>query len=158
MDKYVKVVYQSEPIGKEKIILYLTTFDLEAFKRDEALKKIPTKRVAKVFDFPQVLYDDNSCITVQRNMYEQEMFRTIVEKFVVETYDEQLREMQGYIEQLRKIKMIPMEYSTEQNAKNITNSDDVHCNIVYGNITNCDNIYCTEIKGNVVNCDKIVYK
>lgn len=157
MNKYVKIVYQSEPIGKEKIILYLTTFDLEAFKRDETLEKIPTKRVAKVLDLPQILYNDNSC-TVQRNMYEQEMFRTIVEKFVVETYDEQLREMQGYIEQIRKIKMIPMEYSTEKNAKNITNSDNVHCNIVYGNITNCDNIYCNEIKGNVVNCDNIVYK
>lgn len=112
MDKkdYVKIVYQSEPIGKDKIILYLTTFDLEAFKRDEALEKIPTKRVAKMFDLPQVLYDDNSCITVQRNMYEQERFRTIVEKFVADTYDEQLRKMQDCIEQLRKIKTVPIEY------------------------------------------------
>ena len=157
-EKYVKIVYQSEPIGKEKIILYLTAFDLEAFKKDEALEKIPTKQVAKVIDLPQVLYDDNSCITMQRNRYEQEMFRTIIEKFIVETYDEQLRKMKDCIEQLRKIKIVPMEYSTEQNAKNITNSDDVHCNIVEGNIVNCNDVYCNEIKGNVVNCDRIIYK
>ena len=34
MEKYVKIVYQSEPIGKERIVLYLTTFDKEAFERD----------------------------------------------------------------------------------------------------------------------------
>ena len=37
-DKYTKVVYQSEPIGKEKIVLYLTTFDLEAFEKNEKLR------------------------------------------------------------------------------------------------------------------------
>lgn len=154
-NKYTKIVYQSDPIGKEKIILYLTTFDLETFEKDEKLEKIPTKKIAKIFDLPKS-YNDNSCVIVQKNMCEQEMFRKIIEKFIVETYDEQLEQMQKCIETLRKIKNAPMEYNS--NVKNITNLNDVHCNIVEGNITNCDNVYCSEIKGNVVNCDKIIYK
>ena len=31
IDKYTKITYQSNPIGKEQIVLYLTTFDLKAF-------------------------------------------------------------------------------------------------------------------------------
>ena len=34
MDDYVKVVYQSEPIGEERIILYLTTFDTKKFEKE----------------------------------------------------------------------------------------------------------------------------
>ena len=78
------------------------------------------------------------------------------ETFIRNTYEQQIKEMQSYIEQLRAIKIVPMEY--DKNVKNISNADDVHCNIVYGNISNCDNIYCHEIKGNVTNCDKIIYK
>lgn len=154
-DKYTKIVYQSEPIGKEQIILYLTTFDLEAFEKDQKLEKIPTKTIAKAFEMPKQL-KENSSVCVNINAYNQQMFETMIEKFIKETYDEQLEQMSHCIETLRKTKIIPMEY--DKNAKNITNSDDVHCNIVYGNITNCDNVYCNEIKGNVVNCDKIVYK
>ena len=42
-DKYVKIIYKSEPIGKEKIVLYLTSFDDKAYKRDEKLKEVPIK-------------------------------------------------------------------------------------------------------------------
>ena len=44
MNKYVKIVSQSEPIGKERIILYLTTFDIEAFEKDQLIEK--TEKVA----------------------------------------------------------------------------------------------------------------
>lgn len=146
-DKYTKVVYQSEPIGKEKIILYLTTFDLETFKNDEKLEKIPEQRKAIAFEF------NKSEILNNPNLVEE--MSNKIETMFKEIYEKQLLDMKSYIELLRNIKIAPMEYS---NAKNITNSDDVHCNIVEGNITNCDNVYCNEIKGNVVNCDKIVYK
>lgn len=154
-DKYTKVVYQSDPIGKERIVLYLTTFDLEAFEKDQKLEKIPTQTIAKSFEIPEQL-KENSSVCVDINAYNQQMFETMIEKFIVETYDEQLQNLKQCVENLRKTKIVPIEY--DNNAKNITNSDDVHCNIVYGNITNCDNVYCSEIKGNVVNCDKIIYK
>ena len=152
-NKYVKVVYQSNPIGKEQIILYLTTFDIEAFEKDQSLEKIPTKKIAKAFDIPEKIIGDGTAFGVNYNMYQAELFETIIEKFIAETYDEELRKMQCCIEALRKIKIVP-----QWNTKNITNSDDVHCNIVEGNISNCDNVYCNEIKGNVVNCDNVIYK
>lgn len=154
-NKYSKIVYQSDPIGKEKIILYLTTFDVEAFEKDEKLEKIPTRTIAKVIDIPEQL-KENGAVCININAYNQQMFETMIEKFIVETYDEQLEQMSHCIEALRKIKIIPMNY--DKNVQNISNSDDVHCNIVFGNISNCDNVYCNKIKGNVVNCDKIIYK
>ena len=33
-DKYCKVTYESPPIGPAKIILRLTTFDIEAYERE----------------------------------------------------------------------------------------------------------------------------
>lgn len=147
-NKYTKVVYQTEPIGKEKIVLYLTTFDIEAFKKDEKLNKIPTKEIATMIQFDD--YDKNMPNFI-------EIISERLKLVVTNTYENQLKEMADYIEYLKNTKIIPLtsEYS---NLKNISNVDDVHCNIVYGNISNCDNIYCNEIKGNVTNCDKIIYK
>lgn len=144
MGKYSKIVYQSNPIGKEQIILYLTTFDVEAFEKDQSLEKIPTKTIAKVIEVEKADINIPNFI---------EIINDRLEHIVSETYEKQLLEMTGCIEALRKIKIVP-----QWNAKNITNSDDVHCNIVEGNIINCDNVYCNEIKGNVVNCDEIIYK
>lgn len=155
-DKYVKVVYQTEPIGKERIVLYLTTFDLEAFQKDQNLEKIPTKQIVRAFEAPTQINFETSDMVVNYNNYQVKMFETILEKIVRDTYENQLEEMTSIIETLRNTKIIPINYDSK--IKNISNSDDVHCDIVYGNISNCDNIYCTEIKGNVVNCDKIVYK
>ena len=38
-EKYFKIIYRSEPIGKEKIVLELMTFDIEAFERQKTLTK-----------------------------------------------------------------------------------------------------------------------
>ena len=146
-DKYTKIVYKSDQIGKEKIILYLTTFDLETFERNEKLEKIPTKKQVIMFEYDKYELNNSNLINELNNRFE-DTFNKI--------YKEQLEQMQKYIETLRKIKIAPMEYNS--NVKNITNSDDVHCNIVYGNIMNCDNVTCNEIKGSVVNCDNIYYK
>ena len=140
MDKYVKIVFQSEPIGKDKIILYLTTFDKEAFEKDQLLEK----KQARVFEF------EKSDLTNPDFIY---MFEKNLNEYVKSYYEPKIKELEGLINAKKCMGRV-----IDLNAKNITNSDDVHCNIVYGNITNCDNIYCNEIKGNVVNCDKIVYK
>lgn len=148
-EEYTKITYQSEPIGKEHIRLVLTTLDLAKFKEDESLTKIPTKKVA--IDY---VYDKSDIVSNNIKLIKE--IQQQHENFIKKTYSKTLEEMQGYIEQLRAIKFVPLEYDI--NAKNITNADDVHCNIVYGDIKNCDNIYCQEIKGNVINCDKIIYK
>lgn len=43
-DKYVKVIYQTPPIGEYGIVLELTTFDFEAQERDEKEKQLLEKR------------------------------------------------------------------------------------------------------------------
>lgn len=42
---YIKVIYQTPPIEDENIILELTTFDLEKYKRDQKLIEINKVRV-----------------------------------------------------------------------------------------------------------------
>ena len=39
-DKYIRIVYRSEPIGKEGIILYLTTFDIDKYNQELNKKEI----------------------------------------------------------------------------------------------------------------------
>lgn len=43
-EKYVKVIYQTPPIGEYGIVLELTTFDFEAQERDEKEKQLLEKR------------------------------------------------------------------------------------------------------------------
>ena len=99
-DKYTKVVYESCPIGKEKIILYLTTFDLERFKEDEELRKIPTKRTAIQYEFDRFESMNNQkLITDMQRQYDT---------FIRNVYEQQLKEMQEYIEYLRNSTSMPM--------------------------------------------------
>ena len=109
LDKYTKVVYQSDPIGKDKIILYLTTFDLEAFKKDESLEKIPTKQKAIAFNC------DYSRLSLNNNLA-KEMSDLFAKEFK-DTYEKQLEEMKTYIEFLRKTKIVPVEYSKGSDKK-----------------------------------------
>lgn len=96
MDKkdYVKVLYESTPIGENGIILKLTTFDLEQWKKDQQLKEIPKTQKG--------IY-----VEVERTqMLEPDFLPKLqaqLNHLIINNYDEQLRKMQGYIEQLRKI-------------------------------------------------------
>lgn len=141
MEKYVKIVYQSNPIGKEKIILYLTTFDKEAFEKDQLLEK----KQAISFDIERMDFGNiNSIINLENKLND----------FVKKYYEPKVNELQGLINSKKAIReSIPL-----VNAKNISNVDEVHCGTVNGSIVNSDIVYCTEIKGNVINCDKIIYK
>ena len=112
--KYIKVVYESDPIGKEGIRLILTTFDLEAFKRDEALSKIPEKRIATKIDIPKFMYNDIGQPFDAMNNHNFGMLEAMIEKFVVDTYDMQIQEMKAYIEFLRDTKIVPVEYTKEE--------------------------------------------
>ena len=111
--KYIKVVYESDPIGKEGIRLILTTFDIEAFKRDEALSKIPEKRIATKIDIPKFMYNDIGQTFDAMNNHNFGMLEAMIEKFVVDTYDKQIQEMKAYIEFLRDTKIVPVEYTKE---------------------------------------------
>lgn len=94
-DKYTKVVYESQPIGKEQIILYLTIFDLEAFEKDQQMREIPTKRKAITFEF-----EKKDLLSVP-NLAEE--MNNKFEKMFKEVYEKQLLDMKGYIEFNRRI-------------------------------------------------------
>ena len=93
-DKYTKVVYQSKPIGKERIVLYLTTFDLEAFEEDEKLDKIPEREDVLVFEFEKEDLLNNPNLIEEMNNKFETMFKEI--------YEKQLLDMKSYIEHNRK--------------------------------------------------------
>ena len=94
-NKYTKVTYQSEPIGKERIVLFLTTFDLEAFKNDEKLEKIPMQRKAIAFEFNRADLLNNPNLVEEMNNKFEKMFKEI--------YEKQLLGMKSYIEINRKL-------------------------------------------------------
>lgn len=138
-EKYIKIVYESEPIGKEKIILYLTTFDIDKYNYELNKKNIAIN----------VPIDKSEIVNISSiNSIENRL-----NEYIKNFYEPYINEAKQLID-TKKI----MSKSIDLNLKSICNSGDIHCNVVYGNITNCDNVYCNEIKGNVVNCDKIIYK
>ena len=124
-----------------KIVLYLTTFDIEAFEKDQLLEK----RQAVSFDIERNDFKDINSVTNFENM---------LNDYVKKYYEPKINELQGLINSKKAIR----ESIPSVNAKNISNVDEVHCGVVNGNIVNSVIVYCTEIKGNVINCDKIVYK
>ena len=75
MDKYVKIVYQTPPIGPDKIVLYLTTFE-----RDQQLKPIEEKMVFEVDK-----YDIRDADFINR--FEQNL-NTIVKEYYIDKLNE----------------------------------------------------------------------
>lgn len=145
--KYIKVTYRSEPIGKEGIVLELTTFDIEKWKNDKKLEHIPEKREKLYLKLDKSLIN-----SIEVGDYVQSQLIN----FVTDRYEKQLLEMKQALEISRKIQPLYFDPRENKKVKNITNCDNVECDIVYGNIVNCDNVYCNEIKGNVINCDEII--
>ena len=91
-DKYTKIVYQSDPIGEEKIVLILTTFDIESFENYQKQKHIPKKKIAKV-----MVFDKNKELPELLTKLEEHL-----DDLVKETYLKQIEEMKDYIETQRK--------------------------------------------------------
>lgn len=143
-DKYVKVVYQSEPIGKEHIILYLTTFDIDRYNHDLEKKEfgieIPIEKHFKNNDdYLQII--ENRINDYVKNFYEP---------FIKEAKDYSILLKTTYQERIQ-----PKVYD---NVRNVNNVDKITCNNIYGNVNNCEVLYCNEIHGKVNNVEKIIYK
>jgi hypothetical protein len=148
IDKYVKIVYQTAPIGEYEITLYLTTFDLEAYERDKNLKEIPLKTVYCSFPVNRGVTDTQSYMD-----YIQKQINNRIDGF----YRKELEEMKKYIEGNRLKEKFFAEVREIEPTKiikgNITNSDNIICDVIQGNVVNCDNVKVREIRGNTVNCE-----
>ena len=146
-EPYVKIIYKSDPIGPENIILYLTTFDLDAFERDQELKEIPTKQITMKFDsFADAAL--KSGITTNEFMYGLSFLKNYIDDF----YTDEINKIKRYIESNRDSKLS----RSKTKIKNITNCDNIYCDVIEGNVVNCDNVHCREIRGNIVNSE--IYK
>ena len=65
-------------------------------------------------------------------------------------YGSEIEHLKSYIETHREVATV-----TEKKVikGNITNSDNIVCDVIEGNVVNCDNVKVREIRGNTVNCD-----
>lgn len=98
---YVKITYESNPIGEYGIILKLTTFDLDKWKKDQQLKEIPKTQKG--------IY-----VEVERTqMLEPDFLPKLqaqLNHLIIDNYERQMVEMKQELEFLRNIKIVPMEY------------------------------------------------
>lgn len=136
-NKYIKIVYQSEPVGPEKIILYLTSFDIDKYNQDLEKKQF-------AIEVPYNVNEPNMSIEARLNDY--------VKKF----YEPYIEEVKTYLNLLKNTNII--EPKVYDNVRNVNNVEKITCNNIYGNVNNCEVLYCNEIHGKVNNVDKIIYK
>lgn len=84
-NKYVKVVYQSDPIGKEGIILYLTTFDVEKYDEEQKEKLKKREQIyIRTFEKEDLL-----------NPYFLEQLEKDINNAVIQLYGEQLKKLEN---------------------------------------------------------------
>lgn len=94
-DEYTKIVYQSDPIGNEKIVLYLTTFDIHAFQGNKDCKKIPVEQKCVVFESPiSSRHRVKECDFVDALQVLENQIKIHVDNH----YIEELEKMKNYIE------------------------------------------------------------
>lgn len=152
-EPYVKITYQSDPIGPENIILYLTTFDLDAFERDQELKELPTKQITMNFgSFSDAALRSGITTNEFMDRFSLNYIETHLENYINDFYTDEINKLKRYIESNRDSKLS----RSKTKIKNLTNCDDIYCDVIEGNVVNCDNVHCKEIRGNIVNSE--IYK
>ncbi len=142
---YFYVSYESAPIGESGIRLQLISFDMEAYERDQKLKQIPTKQVSYYIEENRDYID-----------HPDTMKDYIIDRVtnIVEThYKGEIEKLKSYIEMNRISKPVATVSERKVIKGNVTNSDNIVCDVIEGNVVNCDNVKVREIRGNTVNCD-----
>lgn len=149
-DKYVEVVYQSEPIGPERIVLYLTSFDLKRYEQDQELEK---RRFANSFEL-------NTCIApIHNGLYDSyyiKYFEDYCNALIKRYYAPYVNEAISLIDIYKDKLATPIETINTKKINDVVNNSNVKCDVVYGDVINCKEVHCKEIQGDVINCK--VYK
>lgn len=162
-DDYVKITYQTPPIGPSKIVLYLTTFDIEKYKNDQ---EVETKTRTLVFEEPDNCgYNSFADIRnsldnrlyghsiQQHNMNYYEYLQDSLNNVVMRYYEPYVGELKRTIDVYKAmLKTTPSFY----NVEDVTNVPKLVCDTVCGDVTNCHEVHCNNIKGDLINCS--VYK
>lgn len=130
-EPFIKVIYESDPIGKEKIILKLTTFD-DSF--DKIINEYKSIEINK--------YDKNDSQWIQ---HLEEILNNTVELH----YRREILRLKNEIDNLKYL----VSYGENKYVNNVTNCSDIHVQTIHGDVTNCGDVYVNHIYGKVTNCD-----
>jgi hypothetical protein len=123
-----------------------------ADEKDQKLKQIPTFEVPYYVKVDRGVDFDGDVLD-----YTYEMLFKELSNIVHTHYENEINGLKSYIETSRIIKPVATSYDERKIIKgNITNSDNIICDVIEGNVINCDNVKVREIKGNTVNCE--IYK
>lgn len=140
---YIKIVYQTNPIGKEGIILYLTTFDIEAYNKD---KEIKDKQVREDINIRELQRHNglipDGMVGPQTLRVLEEYLNNKVDIF----YKEEMLKIKNFFAELDKQKRKRTHFG------DVTNCQSIICDVVEGDIVNCNSVHCKEIKGDTINC------
>lgn len=162
-DDYVKITYQTPPIGPSKIVLCLTTFDIEKYEKDQ---EVETKTKTLVFEEP-INSSYNSFADIRNSLDNRLYYNTVnaSNRLYNTNYYEYLqnflngvvmRYYEPYVEELKRerdvYKAIIKATPTFYNVEDVTNVHELVCDTVYGDVTNCHEVHCNNIQGDLINC------
>lgn len=174
-DDYVKITYQTPPIGPSKIVLYLTTFDIEKYKKDQ---EVETKTRTLVFEEP-INSGYNSFADIRNSLDNRLYYDTVnagnrlyntdyydntdyyeylensLNNVVMRYYEPYVEELKRTINAYKAMIRLTEKYGGSQ-VNDITNTDIVECDVIQGDVINCKEVHCKEIKGDTINCK--IYK
>ena len=134
---FIRIVYQTKPIGKEKIVLYLTTIDLDKFK-EKGLKDIPYKEEAREIYISKEV-DPVAAISVISAELNETVNRFY--KFEIERLKEELKYM------------CKREKQQAKNYGSIKNCNHIVANTIEGNVINCNDLQVEKINREIINCN-----
>ena len=157
-DNYVTISYESQPIGPDKIVLYLTTFDMERYEKEQILEKkvdrleCDTSFASRWHEIETYRDVDGYLISPARRISDK--INALINDTVAEYYGQKVMGLQNKIDEYNS--KLEMQCHARDIFNNVTNADQVFCDVIKGDVTNCDEVHCNNIKGDLINC--IVYK
>lgn len=162
IDKYVKIVYESSPIGDAHIVLYLTTFDFEKYEQDQKLEeKTYVHRIElnnAIAPTYHELYD--SGVSTMLRMRQQDRYVEYLEEYcnalIKQYYEPYVNEALNLIDTYKDKITTPINFNATKKVKDVVHSDKVECDVICGDVVHCNEVHCKEIRGNMVHCK--VYK
>ena len=168
-DAYIKVSYKTPPIGPDKIVLELWTFDKERYERDQEIEK-HKHEVEIINPLRTDFYDIKSNVDrfigynsfamptpprLTENMGFYELENSLI-NYVDMYYRPYVEELKRVIDTYKNmIDNAPKDIPYIRNG-DITNADIVECDVIQGDVINCKEVHCKEIKGDTINCK--IYK
>lgn len=159
-DNYVTISYESQPIGPDKIVLYLTTFDMERYEKEQILEKKEERVEIDTSIAPIVNPLDSTYVCDEYSGLKWNYCLLDIEeqvsRIISEYYEQKVKELQEKIDEYNN-KIETMCHIQDINhidkVGNVMNVKQVNCDVIEGNVMNCGAVFVHKIQGNIVNCN-----